>query len=64
MPVPPWDTHYDLWGLGPDPAVIHEQPSRQVCTVVSLPLVRQHIARKTPGYRPEEFLRVDSTGHL
>eukprot|EP00969_Alexandrium_andersonii_P185493 8196375-Alexandrium_andersonii.AAC.1 len=29
VPVPPWDTHYDLWGPGPDPAVIHEQPSRQ-----------------------------------
>eukprot|EP00969_Alexandrium_andersonii_P330711 14616986-Alexandrium_andersonii.AAC.1 len=28
MPVPPWDKHYDLWGLGPDLAVIHEQPSR------------------------------------
>eukprot|EP00969_Alexandrium_andersonii_P083907 3702193-Alexandrium_andersonii.AAC.1 len=31
MPVPPWDKHYDVWGLGPEPAVIHEQPSRQVC---------------------------------
>eukprot|EP00969_Alexandrium_andersonii_P241643 10670155-Alexandrium_andersonii.AAC.1 len=29
MPAPPWDKRYDLWGLGPDLAVIHEQPSRQ-----------------------------------
>eukprot|EP00969_Alexandrium_andersonii_P163090 7210061-Alexandrium_andersonii.AAC.1 len=43
MPVPPWDKHYDVWGLGPEPAVIHEQTSRQVCMVISLPLLMRHL---------------------
>eukprot|EP00969_Alexandrium_andersonii_P373930 15485113-Alexandrium_andersonii.AAC.1 len=63
MPVPPWDKHYDLRGLGPDLAVINEQPSRHACMLVSLPLVRQSLTRTNAGYHPEQFLRVDSTGH-
>eukprot|EP00969_Alexandrium_andersonii_P003291 141182-Alexandrium_andersonii.AAC.1 len=29
MPVAPWDKHYDVWGLGPESALIHEQEARQ-----------------------------------
>eukprot|EP00969_Alexandrium_andersonii_P047672 2092089-Alexandrium_andersonii.AAC.1 len=64
MPVAPWDKHYDVWGLGPEPAVIHVQPSRHVYMVVSLPLVKQHIAQTEADHPPEWFLRVDRTGHV
>eukprot|EP00969_Alexandrium_andersonii_P278326 12303288-Alexandrium_andersonii.AAC.1 len=64
MPVAPWDKNYDLWGLGPELAVIHGQPSRRACMVVSLPLVRRHIMRMVADHPPEWFLKVDSTGHI
>eukprot|EP00969_Alexandrium_andersonii_P184823 8166034-Alexandrium_andersonii.AAC.1 len=64
MPVPPWDKNYDLRGLGPDLADIHQQPSRHVCLVVSLPLVRQHLVKNASSRFPEWHLRVDSTGHI